>query len=460
LHRSFQELIVMLREDVVTRGRSDWPFTDPKPFLQWGLAGCGIAFLLYTLPIWVFQLTGINFGNFALTGNGWVLLRVLLLAVGILAAGAAVTTQPRSPAVLSLAALAALLAGWGMDPDWDSARLVMGLLVFLALFAAFLILLPLIVGKVFAAWEFTFSGHREPDVEAAEARGRFAGWVLSRVVVVVLVFMHFVGIACAIMSVPPPGRPPSWAAQQIWSVYQPYLQFLYLNNAYRFYSPEPGPPSLLWFYIEYADGSSRWLKLPTREEHLRDPLGQEFTRRLSIASSVEQLGQMNGPAPTKDRLEAGQRDGVPPHAGMSMEIQYRVPEPSSQKLLGEYARFVAEHFPSETNPNLEVKGVKIYRVVHEMLTPALLAEEGRRRAEPTDEWTYLPFYQGEFTKDGKLKDPHDPYLYWLIPIFRWPAGEKPNPFAGNIPPSRTGEYTVHNYLKVHARLRTKEHKHP
>ncbi len=29
---------------------------------------------------------------------------------------------------------------------------------------------------------------------------------------------------------------------------------------------------------------------------------------------------------------------------------------------------------------------------------------------------YLPYCQGDYTADGKLKDPDDPYLYWLIPL--------------------------------------------
>ena len=57
-------------------------------------------------------------------------------------------------------------------------------------------------------------------------------------------------------------------------------------------------------------------------------------------------------------------------------------------------------------------GVKVYRVVHRMLTP----KETALGAQPDKKWMYQPFFQGEFDVDGNLKNAQDPYLYWLIPI--------------------------------------------
>ena len=390
----------MAREEVVADPGGDWPFTNPRPFWQCGLAACGIAFVMYTLPIWIYSATGMNLGRFALVGGVWVFLRVLLLAVGILAAGGAVATKPKCPAVLGLAALAALLANWSMDPDWDSARLVMGLLVFIALFAAFLLLMPMLVGKLFAVWEFLFSGHREPDLQTADTRGRFAGWVLSRAILVVAVFLHFVGISSAIMSVPAPGHDTSWAFQNLFTLYQPYLQFFYLTNAYHFYSPEPGPPTLIWFRIEYADGSERWVKLPTREHDVKDPLAQEFTRRLSLGEAVNQVAPLpNVPDMVKQkRLAAGTFNDIPLHPSMPVDNQYRFPTEGTRRNLSDFARFAAQHYLSPEDPSLEVKSVKIYRVIHGMLTPDQMAEMGPGRQEPTDPWTYAAYYQGELTR--------------------------------------------------------------
>jgi hypothetical protein len=61
-----------------------------------------------------------------------------------------------------------------------------------------------------------------------------------------------------------------------------------------------------------------------------------------------------------------------------------------------------------------VIGVKIYRVVHNLPTAKEIAEG----LNPAEKHFYYPYFQGEFTPDGELKNPQDPYLYWLIPIIK------------------------------------------
>jgi hypothetical protein len=76
-----------------------------------------------------------------------------------------------------------------------------------------------------------------------------------------------------------------------------------------------------------------------------------------------------------------------------------------------------------------VIGVKIYRVVHRLLSPREFSE-GLDANDPT---TYQAYYQGDFAPSGKLKPScfrvvrtrggrvdvyQDPLLYWLIPIVR------------------------------------------
>src|SRR6185437_5083979 len=105
-----------------------------------------------------------------------------------------------------------------------------------------------------------------------------------RIVAVILVVLHFGGILTAITAVPPRNEPAPWLSMQSWTrIYRHYLTFAYLTNAYHFYSPDPGPPTLLWFHVEYADGSYRWIKLPNRREspvglhHQRMPAATEST---------------------------------------------------------------------------------------------------------------------------------------------------------------------------------------
>jgi hypothetical protein len=311
----------------------------------------------------------------------------LLLGGGLLGTAGAVVLRPRSAPVLGLAAVACSVTSWGMPADWDSLQLFLAVLTFVTAAAAVLVLLPRAVGQA---------------------------------VVSLLILFHFGGIVTAVTAVPPPGGQPPWLVHQVWTrLYRPYLQFLYLNNAYHFYSPDPGPACLLWSRVEYADGSSRWVNVPNREEHAKDPMALEYYRRLSLTESTNQL-LPPGPVPpqvAQRRLLAGPLWGLPTPDEIVLEIpgvpQYRVPSDYSQRLLRCYAAFLARAYPP-ADPAVSVRGVKVYRVVHGMISPGQLA----RGMSPLDPTLYLPYYQGEFDPQGNLKDPNDPLLYWLIPILK------------------------------------------
>jgi hypothetical protein len=356
----------------------------------------------------------------------WV--RLALLGVGLLAAAQAVVWRPRSAVVLGLAAVTAEMAKRGLDAEWDTVHLVLRIATVVAAVAAVLVLLPR---------------------------------AIARVAVSALIVVHFGGILIAVTSVPPPGGPPPWLVSQLWTrFYRPYLQFAYLNNAYHFYSPEPGPACLLWFHLEYTDGSSRWVKIPNREEHAKDPLALEYYRRLSITESTNQLNALPAVAPEliQRRLVTGHLDGIPSPDEIALHYpglpQYRVPVDHSRHLLQGYARFVARTYRHE-NAAVEVEGVKVYRVVHAMPQ----ARDVAGGMGPLDPELFLPYYQGEFDQDGNLKDPNDPYLYWLIPILKVeqtppPAGARPGLPAG---PARPGAGAkVRDFVEIHARLRKGE----
>jgi hypothetical protein len=68
--------------------------------------------------------------------------------------------------------------------------------------------------------------------------------------------------------------------KQISSWYRPYLKTMWMDNAYRFYAPDPGSTEVLWYKLQYEDGSTRWTQVPRREDfYLRMP----FQRTMSIA---------------------------------------------------------------------------------------------------------------------------------------------------------------------------------
>ena len=171
-------------------------------------------------------------------------LRVLLFVSGLLLAGGGVWWHLRlaglafeerlASALLVAAADAAVLVSYlATDEAWDSLRLALVVLWVVGLLTVPLLLLP--------------------------SFGR-------RIAVSVLVVLHFGGILTAVTSVGLSNGTAPWVPITLWSrVYRPYLSFMYLNNAYHFYSPEPGPPTLVWFLVEF-DGKAppRWLKLVNR----------------------------------------------------------------------------------------------------------------------------------------------------------------------------------------------------
>jgi hypothetical protein len=372
----------------------DWPVTNPWVPL---LVGVGLALVAAMMPKW--------------SGTAGVLARVIPVVAGLIAAGGAVAlrlrfTGPgleeraRSAILVAVAALVPLLSYAALNDagavpgelKWDSICLLFEVLTGVGVAGAVLVLLPT---------------------------------VARRVVISVLVLIHFGGILTAVTSVPPPSGDPAWLTMQIWGrFYRPYLQFMYLNNAYHFYSPEPGPPTLLWFHLDYDDGSERWVRLPEREQF---QTRQEYQRRLALTESVNQLISTQGlPREMEEtRAMAGNTHSPPiPMPPIPTTMQCRIPNPFSRIMIETYARHAGHNYPSEKDPAAKVTRVKVYRVVHSMLGPEQM-NEGMR---PTDPSTYLPFYHGTFDTDGKPKNLPDPFLNWLIPIMWVPEKTLPADF--------------------------------
>jgi hypothetical protein len=109
-------------------------------------------------------------------------------------------------------------------------------------------------------------------------------------------------------------------------------------------------------------------------------------------------------------------DPIPLADDIPLTIQYREPQDLAKMLIASYARFIAGTSPHKEKPSVPVKSVKVYRVIHNIMTPAELAEGG----DPRDKTRYTPFFQGEFDPEGKMLNPRDPFLYWLLPVVRVP----------------------------------------
>src|SRR5262245_42688935 len=125
-----------------------------------------------------------------------------------------------------------------------------------------------------------------------------------------------------------------------------YLQSTFLTNPYRFYAPDPGPTSLMWFRLKYADDTVRWFELARRDDFaLRIP----YQRHMSIAMMLFGMGV--APDPTDP--------------GKLVIL------PEAQIGLSSYVRHVAGMHP-RTAPDgtaIPVELVSVYAVFHNILEP-------------------------------------------------------------------------------------------
>jgi hypothetical protein len=337
--------------------------------------------------------------------------RLLLVAAGAVLAGSAISLRAGLWQAWAIAAGAGLLSVVGLPDHWDSARLLAKVLTGVAAAGAVLAVLP-------PVWRYSLAS--------------------------LAVVFHFGGILTA-TTMPDPAP---WISQQLFSrVYSPYLTFAYLRNAYHFYSPEPGPASHLYVLLKFEHDeidpktgkpkvSASWVTQPNRRAHMKDPLGLTYYRRLALTEQLAgTIPDLFSPS-TFERLDARQRRL---HAALGLEgkepipvapsdfepeyNQYKVPRPDvTRYLLPSYTQHLAvEH----SAPGRRVVSMKVYRLEHRIVTAqAFVAKD--RPMDPFHPIGYRPYYLGEYDPQGKLIDPDDPLLYWLVPILPKPGGPSPN----------------------------------
>jgi hypothetical protein len=379
--------------------RTSGPLISPRNLLVAGIAFNALAFLMAMA-----------------LGERFVPLRVVLILTGLGLALGAVNQRLRNfaedlegrgktAACLAVGSFVVLLAFAASSAEWDTFRLVLGVFVAVGLVGAVLVMLP---------------------------------QVYRRAVILLLVLLHFGGILTAVFSVPPPNGVACWTTSALWTyIYRPYLQFMYLNNAYHFYSPEPGPATQLWFCVRYEDPQvpPRWIQVPRREDYASRLLYQRATA-LTESTTYGRAYPEDIAARTVNRNM--KRDWIPLANDPQLQpeyTQYREPnEITSKKYVTSYARHVARDPRSRSldSPDSPVKSVKVYRVLHMMLN----AQEMGSGMSPEEPTKLLPVYMGEFDTDGELLDPKDPLLYWVVPIQFEQDGK--------------GGSVIKNYVAVHA----------
>ncbi len=361
---------------------------DQKP-LTWQLV------LAPTLAV-----AGVAIGRIGITETpSWSAVAAISLAIaGLVLVGMMIAQRPRNLLVLALGAATAVLARYSAHPSWESVHLLFIVMASVAGVAIVVLLLP-----------------RQ----------------LRMAVISFAAVFHFLGVLSAITSPPPQ----SWLSNWSWvTLFRHHLVFCYTNNAYQFYSPEPGPATLLWFCVDMKNGEKVWYKVPRKPETHLDPMSVEFFRRLSMTEAINQNASLQSvPADVmQDRLQMVRL--YPILADVPAIAQYRPPMQHVRRILASYVRHVLampEFKDQATN-------VRVYRVQHRMLS----AQEFADGRNPFGESTYLPYYFGNFDATGTQLEPDDPMLYWLLPIIRKAVTVTPM--------TRPGVEAVENHLKVHA----------
>lgn len=412
------------------------PFTNPWPLLGGALGTAMLVMLLHA------------FAPQFVVGRALLIVVAMLTALGgvgvrLRAAREDADNRFKTAGIVALACAVPLFCRVSLNREWDTVGTLLDVFLGVGLAAAALLLLPRVV---------------------------------RRVTLTVLVLIHFGGILSAVGSPAPMNGDKSWLINQLWvGVYRPYLYFMYLNNAYHFYSPDPGPPMLVWFRVEYEGGRSRWIEVPKLGEE-RSKLG--FQRRLALGESVNQVRYQppwNFEQLWARRIEAGRdykgRGPIPPlNSAYGHYFEYREPIPYSKRVLESYARFVLRQDGGQPRyPYLDDQGVaypefkplrvKIYRVIHEIADAYNIANG----FNPYSPVSYYPYYQGEFDPQGRLlngpiyRDEQiveygDPFLYWLIPIkFETKEGYVQRVDAQLQPmPPRSEDLKLADYLRIHA----------
>jgi hypothetical protein len=341
-------------------------------------------------------------------------------------------------ALLALVGFLALLNFLGMRPDqeneqhmvvvygWGSGRVFFSVMAVASLASAMVVLLPSI--------------------------GR-------RIIISLFVLFHFGGMITAATSIDPAtGIQGPWVAKTLWGyVYRPYLEFLYMTNAYHFYSPNPGQPSLMWFAVHYTDDTWEWVKMPDRDN---SPIPMHYQRMLALPEHLYQpaplrplrqeelnaLELQTGRKATGDSwevIENRRKEGsalpyhppIPVVIDLDASVQYQPPSDIHKRKLAAAAQHLfANPTPTARREGKTIRTVKVYRVTQVIISPKEYLD-GR---DPLDRSKYIPIFMGEFDAAGTLVDPQEPFLYWYLPILQvdvdYPAGLKAPVASGTMVP--------------------------
>jgi len=205
---------------------------------------------------------------------------------------------------------------------------------------------------------------------------RMPAWPI-RCGISLIVVAHFAAITVAVTSISTPNYPASPLSVAASEHLQPYLQATLFNNAYRFFAPNPGLPTLFWMRIQNGDGAVRWVELPGEPEStiVRAPYQRRVNMGLQFGSQLLVDKDSNGRA----RFT-----------------------PLAESWLSSLVRHIRRK-PARATPG-EVPSVDMYVLQHNVVMP----EQVRDGWTPTDLRTYRIMPLGAFDADGRRLSPEQP----------------------------------------------------
>lgn len=178
-------------------------------------------------------------------------------------------------------------------------------------------------------------------------------WV--KLIVSAIILFHLSAILSHVLS----GGGP-FVMRQLSAFYRPYLKTMWLDNAYRFYAPDPGPTEVLWYHLRYDDGSARWTQVPDRDQfYLRMP----FQRHMSIALLASMMTEQEAINPRDD-----------PSSAASILVNNRptmrtVLTPNGEIYYRSYARHIARVHQKHPRSGASLVSMDCYMVQYMPRTP-------------------------------------------------------------------------------------------
>lgn len=217
---------------------------------------------------------------------------------------------------------------------------------------------------------------------------RKAHWAIKLLVSLIVLF-HLSAILSHVIA----GGGP-FVMRQLSSLYRPYLKTMWLDNAYRFYAPDPGPTEVFWYKLHYQDGTTRWTQVPRREDfYLRMP----FQRHMSIALLGSMMVEQE-PVPPTDNAASVASVLVNNQTAMRTVLT-----PMGQIFLRSYARHIASVEKEHPASHSPLAYMDCYLVKYLIRSPL----EMRFNLDMYDPRMLRIQYVAAFTPDGLIANHKD-----------------------------------------------------